>query len=96
MRTRNHAEQWKVAHTNDDPGEGKLISTVLLVHHTDKSSVGCRFSHRCSMDQIFQSLYTQVTSSFCQHETDGIHKIGFSYNIQSAQKMHISPLRIQS
>lgn len=44
------------------------------------------------MDQILQSLYTQVTGSFCQHEADGIHKIGFPCNIQSFsnQKRHFS------
>lgn len=65
--------------TNNDSCEGTFFSIIFLVHHTDKGSVGSWLPYRRSMDQILQSLHTQVTCLLCQHEADGIHKVGLSY-----------------
>lgn len=70
--------KWLAVSTDDDPREGAFLAIVLLVHHTDKGSVGGWFSNWCSMNQILQSLNTQVTGLFCQNKADGIHKVGLS------------------
>lgn len=52
-----------------------------MVHHAHKRSVGCWFPHGSSVDQVLQSLHTQVTGLLSQHKADGVHEVGLAWEV---------------
>ncbi|KAF3860413.1 hypothetical protein F7725_000668, partial [Dissostichus mawsoni] len=51
-----------------------LMYCGLFWFNSESFSLWAELPYRCSMDQILQSLHSQVAGLLCQHEADGIHK----------------------